>query len=239
MIERVYTRLLFLAKLPWSNFNAPAFRIASMSLMKSSALFPVCACVIALAACDTPNYIPDGYVHHNKPYKSQTPPPSPKFSPMQRSTMGPEQADQFRMAVYQLVDNLTNRAGMPPKPVYVVKPEKMTPLYTNIDNDVRESLRHIGYRLSDTPDGAYVIAYTAEVLKDKDGKVVSTSADQGPNVRLGIHVFDSLGENSKMLTKEEGDFYINGADVMDISPAFFDGVFIPDTSRSSDGSGTN
>ena len=211
-----------------------------MSLMKSSALLSVCACVITLAACDTPNYIPDGYVHHNKPYKSQTPPPSPKFTPMQRSTMGAEQSDQFRMAVYQLVDNLTNRAGMPPKPVYVMKPEKMTPLYTNIDNDVRESLRHIGYRLSDTPDGAYVIAYTAEVLKDKDGKVVSTSADQGPNVRLGVHVFDSLGENSKMLTKEEGDFYINGADVMDISPAFFDGVFIPDSSaRASDGSGTN
>ena len=56
---------------------------------------------------------------------------------------------------------------------------------------------------------------------------------------FGLHVFDSLGENSKMLTKEEGDFYINGADVMDISPAFFDGVFIPETSRASDGSGTN
>jgi hypothetical protein len=209
-----------------------------MHFKKSRAFFSACACVVALAACDTPNYLPDGYIHHAKPYKSQTPPPSAKFTPVQRGTMGPEQADQFRLAVYQLVDNLTNRAGMPPKPVLVLQPEKMTPLYANIDNDVRESLRHIGYRLADTPEGAYIITYTAEVLKDKDGNVVSMSADQGPNVRLGIHVFDSLGENSRMLTKEEGEFYIKGADVMEIAPALFDGVFIPD-SPASDGSGTN
>ena len=207
--------------------------------MKFKALFPVCASIALLTACEAPNYFPDGYVHHNKAYKSQNPPESPKFTDVQRSTMGPEQADQFRLAIYTLVDNLTNRAGMPPKPVHVLKPEKMTALYANIDNDVRESLRHIGYRLSDTPDGAYIITYTAEVLKDADGKVVSTSLEQGANVHLAIHVFDSVGENSKILTKEEGSFYIKGADVMDISPAFFDGVFIPESSLADDGSGTN
>lgn len=209
-----------------------------MTQIKSKALFAVCASVLALAACDAPNYLPDGYVHHNKPYKSQLPPPSPKFTQVQRATMGPEQADQFRMAVYQLVDNLTNRAGMPPKPVHVLKPEKMSALDMNIDNDLRESLRHVGYTLSDTTDGAYVMTYAAEVLKDKDGKVVSTSADQGANVRLTLFVHDSVGENSKLLTKETGDFYINGADKMVISPSFFDGVFVPD-SVASDGSGTN
>jgi len=108
----------------------------------------------------------------------------------------------------------------------------------NIDNDLRESLRHVGYRLSDSPEGAYVMTYAAEVLKDKDGKVVSHSAEQGANVRLTLFVHDSLGENSKLLTKETGDFYIKGADDMVISPSFFDGVFVPD-SAASDGAGTN
>lgn len=198
--------------------------------MKAKILFPLCVSLVALAGCDTPNYLPDGYVHHNKPYKSQTPPPSSKFTEVQRRVMGPEQADQFRMAVYTLVDNLTNRAGMPPKPVYVLKPERMSAFYMNIDNDVRESLRHIGYRLSDKPEGAYVITYSADLLKGKDGKVVSTSPEQGANVYLAIHVSDSLGDKSKILTKEEGTFYIKGAEVMDISPAFFDGVFIPEPS---------
>jgi hypothetical protein len=209
-----------------------------MTHMKTKALFTVCVSVLALTACDAPNYFPDGYVHHNKPYKSQLPPPSPKFTQAQRGVMGPEQADQFRMAMYQLVDTLTNRAGMPPKPVHVLKPEKMSALDMNLDNDLRESLRHVGYKLSDSPQGAYVMTYAAEVLKDKDGKVLSTSAEQGANVRLTLYVHDSVGENSKLLTKESGDFFINGADEMAISPSFFEGVFVPD-SVASDGSGTN
>lgn len=209
-----------------------------MTRFKTKTLFTVCVSVLALAACDAPNYIPDGYVHHNKPYKSQLPPQSPKFTQVQRTVMGPEQADQFRLAVYQLVDNLTNRAGMPPKPVHVLKPERMSALDMNIDNDLRESLRHVGYKLSDSTEGAYVMTYAAEVLKDKDGKVVSTSADQGANVRLTLFIHDGIGETSKLLTKETGDFYINGADEMVISPSFFDGVFVPD-SAAGDGSGTN
>lgn len=209
-----------------------------MNYMKTKALITVCVSALALTACDAPNYFPDGYVHHNKPYKSQLPPPSPKFTQMQRGVMGPEQADQFRMAMYQLVDNLTNRAGMPPKPVFVLKLEKMSALDMNLDNDLRESLRHVGYKLSDSPEGAYVMTYAAEVLKDKDGKIVSTSAEQGANVRLSLFVHDSVGENSKLLTKESGDFFIRGAEEMTISPSFFDGVFVPD-SVANDGSGTN
>jgi len=38
-------------------------------------------------------------------------------------------------------------------------------------------------------------------------------------------VFDSLGENSKMLTQEEGDFFIKGIEAMGSSHIAFDGIF--------------
>ena len=126
-------------------------RFAQISVLALTA----CA---ALSACSMPNSLPRGYAYHGEEYKSPNPPESPKFTSQQRASMGPEQADQFRMSVYSLVENLTNRAGMPPKPVYVMKPEPMTPFYANMDNDLRESLRHMGYRLTDTPENAYVIA---------------------------------------------------------------------------------
>ncbi len=192
---------------------------------KLKALIPACACLALLAACSSPNMFPDGYVHHNKPYKSQDPRTSPKFTEPQRRTMGPEQADQIRLAIYQLAERLTQRAGMPPKPVYVLKPKYMSPLYMNVDNDLRESLRHIGYRLSDSPEGAYVFAYKAYVLEDSRGKVASASPDQGPNLRVGLYVFDSVGDESRMLTQEEGDFFVRGAEAMDASHIGFDGIF--------------
>ncbi len=177
--------------------------------------------VLTLAACDTPNMFPDGYVHYNEPYKSATPAESSKFTKEQRATMGPEQADQFRLATYQLAENLTRRAGMPPKSVFVMKPKPMTPFYANMDNDLRESLRHLGYTLADTPDNAYVFTYSAEVL----GKTPTNGA---PNVRLGLQVFDGLGAGSKMLTVEEGDFYIQGAETLNVPFASFPGTVIPE-----------
>ncbi len=180
--------------------------------------------LIALAACSGPNSIPRGYVYHSHEYKSPNPPPSKKFTEKQRATMGPEQADQFRMSVYQLVENLTNRAGLPPKPVYVLKPEPMTPFYANMDNDLRESLRHQGYKLSDTPEDAYVFAYSAVVSKDKD----RAPEDMSPNAHLMIFVFDSAGEDAKLLTQEEGDFYIKGAETLNIPFASFPGQLIPE-----------
>lgn len=191
--------------------------------------FFVCATLIALAGCSTPNALPRGYAYHKEAYKSPNPPESSKFTELQRSTMGPEQADQFRLAIYSLVENLTNRAGMPPKPIYVAKAEPMTPFYANLDNDLRESMRHIGYRLSDSPDGAYVFAYMATV-KERKGYEPVDPTDTTPNVHISLHVFDKMGEEAKQLTVEEGDFFIRGAEVLNVPFASFPGVWIPEPS---------
>lgn len=190
-----------------------------------------CIAALGLSACSSPNALPKGYTYLNKPYKSPNPPASDKFTELQRSTMGPEQADQFRLSVYQLVDSLTNRAGMPPKPVYIVKPEPMTPFYANLDNDLRESLRHVGYRLSDAPDGSYIFTYTAAVLK----KEKPVEGDTSPNTHIVLYVFDKIGEDGKLLTQEAGDFYIKGAENLSIPFASFPGTFVPDATPGSSG----
>ena len=193
--------------------------------------------LMVLAACSSPNAIPTGYVYHDDVYKSPNPPESSKFTKLQRSIMGAEQADQFRLATYSLVDSLTNRAGMPPKPVYVMTPETMTPFYANMDNDLRESLRHIGYRLADNPQDAYVITYNATITKsmtkDKNAAnspvpvVPAAQEVKVPNVRMVIHVHNGIGEDSKILTQEEGNFYVQGAESMTIPFASFAGIPIP------------
>lgn len=186
-----------------------------------------CAALLALTACSIPNSLPRGYVYHQDEYKSPNPPESPKFSSQQRATMGPEQADQFRLSVYGLVESLTNRAGMPPKPVYILKPETMTPFYANIDNDLRESLRHMGYRLSDTPDGAYAFAYGAEILKKDKKASDAILIDTTPNVTLSLYVLDGAGEDAKLLTQETGTFYIRGAEELNVPFASFPGLYLP------------
>ena len=180
--------------------------------------------IALLGACSVPNSAPSGYVYHKEAYKSPNPPESTKFTMDQRATMGPEQVEQFRMAVYGMVEKLTDRAGLPPKPVFVLKPEPMTPFYANIDNDLRESMRHLGYRISDMPDGAYAFAYNANIPKS-EGRAPT---DSTPNVHLVIYVLDGVGENARILTQEEGDFYIRGAEKLDVPFASFPGTFIPE-----------
>ena len=43
-----------------------------------------------------------------------------------------------------------------------------------------------------------------------------------------IFVFDSAGEDAKLLTQEEGDFYIKGAETLNIPFASFPGQLIPE-----------
>ncbi len=204
-------------------------------LLKKLPFLLVAVSTLSLTACSLMRSVPSGYVYHGDTYKSATPPASTKFTALQRSTMGPEQSAQFRLAVYSLVDTLTARAGMPPKPVYVLRPEKMTPFYGNFDNDLRESLRHVGYQLSDTPDDAYIVTYSAATIETPVSSggatmpvvVSSTENNSVPNVRMAIHVHDGLGEQGKMLTQESGDFYVRGADVMTILFPIYSNVYIP------------
>lgn len=175
-------------------------------------------CVSLLTGCNAftfPNYFPKGYAYHDDPYKSPTPPPSIHFTQEMRNTMTAEQSQQFRDSTYQLVQALTARAGLPPKSVFIQKPRPMSPFYSHLDNDLRESLRHSGYTIADKPDNAYVFAYSAEV--DRKAK------PEGTNVHLTLHVYDGIGKEAKRLTREEGDYRIEGAEVLFVDlPAFPD-----------------
>lgn len=179
----------------------------------SALILSSCVATFALGAC-SPNAIPDGYVYHDKPYKSANPPKSSKFSEVQRASMGAAQADQFRLAIYDLVDKLTMRAGMPPKAVFVDKPKPMTAFYSNLDNDLRESLRHVGYRLADSPEDAYVMSYAVEPIKREKG--APPVQPGSPNMRISLFVSDSLGEEARVLTHEIGDYYIQGGEDLNI-----------------------
>jgi hypothetical protein len=195
-----------------------------MRPLKFSSLIALAA--LSVAACEHPSSIPTGYTYHGDVYKSATPPASKKFTPAQRATMGPEQADQFRLSVYQLAESLTVRAGLPPKPVFVAHPDPMNAFYAQMDNDVRESLRHLGYNLADSPAGAYVMTYSAQLLGDPKAPAPVTSG--APNVRLGLQVFDGMGEGSTMLTEEAGEFYIRGAETLSIATPMFSGIDLPE-----------
>lgn len=185
---------------------------------------------LCVTACDHPNAMPSGYTYHAREYKSAEPPQSIKFTKEQRASMTEQQAAQFRSAVHGLVETLTLRAGVPPKSVYILAQEKMTPFYSNFDNNLRESTRHLGYTLADHPEGNYVLTYTAEVMKMPDGSPIASPAD--PNVKIAVQVHDRLGEGSKMLTEEWTTVRIDGAEELSIPYALPPGVKIPDTAPS-------
>ena len=129
--------------------------------------------------------------------------------------MDASQAEQFREATYDLLEKLTMRAGMPPKAVYISSPQPMTTFYANIDNDLRESMRHIGYAISDTPQNAYIFTYEATPLMN-EGDAVAQSIN---NVQLTLRVFDSYTESARQLTEETGQYFIQGAELLEMGPA--------------------
>ncbi len=173
------------------------------------------ASVLGLSACANPNAMPSGYTYHHDRYKSAAPPLPKTITAQQRQYMDATQAEQFRNGTYALLEKLTMRAGMPPKPVYVLSPTPMTNFYANIDNDLRENMRHIGYALSDSPMDAYVFTYDAQEIVLAEG---TERAAGTPNVELTLRVYSSLDENARLLSTEKGQFYIQGAETLDIQP---------------------
>lgn len=171
---------------------------------------------LSLVACGIghPNSMPTGYTYHHEEYKSPTPTPSSKVTNKQRASMNMVQAEQFRNAVYDLLNKLTMRAGLPPKPVYVLAPDPLTTFYANIDNDLRESMRTLGYAISDVPVGSYVFAYSARQLEQSDG----IDIEGQPNVELTIRVFDAANPNARQLTEETGRYFIKGARSLYVKP---------------------
>jgi hypothetical protein len=189
-----------------------------MSFSKFS-LVTIGVSAIALGACSMghPNALPTGYTYHHDVYKSPTPAPSPRVSTAQRESMTIAQAEQFRNAVYDLVTRLSERAGMPPKPVFVLPPKNMTAFYAHIDNDLRESMRTIGYAISDRPEGAYVFTYSADLIDSMRG----TEQTGQPNVELILRVFNEADPKARQLTQEVGRYFIQGAEAFDIYPTVY------------------
>lgn len=171
---------------------------------------------ISLGACSFghPNALPSGYTHHHQEYKSPAPTPSYKITAKQRANMDAVQAEQFRNAVYDLLTKITSRAGLPPKPVYVLQPDTMDHFYSNIDNDLRESMRHLGYAISDVPNDSYVFTYDARYISPPRDSVEGSH----PNVELTIKVFDESVPDATQLTHETGRYYIKGAKHLYIKP---------------------
>jgi len=175
------------------------------------------ASALGLVACGGhPNSMPTGYTYHHDTYKSPAPGLPKTISVEQRTYMDATQATQFRDGTYALLEKLTTRAGMPPKPVYVLAPKPMTNFYANIDNDLRENMRHIGYALSDSPMEAYIFAYDAQYLPPAEGQEIAAGV---PNVSLTLRVYSELGENARLLSTETGQFYIQGAETLNIKSA--------------------
>lgn len=184
----------------------------------SKSLFFVGTAVAALSlnACASvvgdPNFLPTGYAHHGKVYKSKTPPPSQRVSNEQRADMGPVQAEQFRSATYDILSRLTSRAGLPPKAAYIDAASPMTPFYANIDNDLREAMRAQGYRLADTAEGSYIFQYNAELMPGYRSYDLESAVAGAPNIELTLDVMTDVHGTLKVLTHEVGNYYIQGAE---------------------------
>lgn len=177
--------------------------------------------LLALSACTHPHSMPTGYTYHDELYKSPAPPLPYTITAEQRKYMDATQAEQFRDGTYALLEKLTMRAGMPPKPVYVLTPTPLTSFYANIDNDLRENMRHIGYALSDTPNEAYIFTYDALYLAPAEGTVPKVGV---PNTQLTLRVYNKLGADARLLSTETGQFYIQGAETLKIQPASYNNL---------------
>lgn len=174
------------------------------------------ASLLSLAGCASlqPVSMPAGYTYHHQEYQAPPAASSARITTQQRYYMTERQATQFRDAVYNILVRVTQRAGIPPKPVYVLQPQNFTTFYGNIDNDLRESMRHLGYAVSDMPLGAYVFTYDAMLLENTD-------ANYPENVEITLSVYDSLGSTARLLTRERGRYYIDGAEHLNIRPTKF------------------
>jgi len=171
---------------------------------------------LTLQACSPhhPNAMPGGYTYHHEVYKSPNPPPSMTITPPERAAMTTRQAVTMRSAVRDLLIRITGRAGLPPKPVYVAAPKSLSPFYTQFDNDLREAMRAQGYAISDTPENAYIFAYSAmPILKPRGQEMDGT-----PNLLLSLEVYNEIGSGARLLTEQEGRYFVAGAHAFEIAP---------------------
>jgi len=183
----------------------------------SSRFFILSCSVLALSACGHPNAMPSGYTHHHEQYKSPDATPSQRMGALEDFDAGPAPLSQMDVdiAVDDLLRKITARAGVSPKPVYIMTPDNMGGFYTVVDSALRKNMRDLGYALSDTTTGAYAFAYSARALQKPRG----SENDGYPNVEMMLQVFGDASDGARLLTEQTGNYFITGAQTQDIRPA--------------------
>jgi len=187
--------------------------------MTNSSRFFILSCsVLALSACGHPNAMPSGYTHHHAQYKS------PDATPALSSTgaLGTIETTPVRLsqmdvdiAVDDLLRKITARAGVSPKPVYIMTPSNMGGFYNVVDSALRKNMRDLGYATSDTTEGVYAFAYSAREIRKPRG----SENDGYPNVEMTLQVFGDASQGAKLLTEQTGNYFIAGASNQNIQPA--------------------
>lgn len=181
------------------------------------------ASALILSACGHPNAMPSGYTHHHDNYKSINEPFTDVIPTISNEDTVLSFSDIDR-AVDDMLRKITARAGVSPKPVYVLKPSQSSPFYSAVDSALRTSMRDLGYAISDIETGAYGFSYSARKLRKPRG----TENDGHPNVELLLQVFSKVGSDAKLLTEQSGNYFIEGASSYKIKPLASANNFVPE-----------
>ena len=145
-----------------------------------------------LHACD----LPTGYVYHDQLYKV----PVESSSASGARLITNDQAAQIYTAVSDLTTRLTDRAGMAPRPVYVETKKPSLQIQTMMDNDLRDSLRSLGYTLTNDPAQGYIIAHRIKAVNMENSPL---------NAELTLDIYDGTQEDKRLLTSETGFYKID------------------------------
>lgn len=172
-----------------------------------------------LSACGHPNAMPSGYTHHHEAKGSvdvSADSVTPVVAPIYKSTsddMVLSLVDIDR-AMDDMLRKITARAGVPPKPVFILRPAMPSPFYNAVDSALRTSMRDLGYAISDIETGAYGFAYNARNLSKPRG----SENDGHPNVELMLQAYNKVGAGARLLSEQSGNYFIQGAQKQNIKP---------------------
>ncbi len=149
---------------------------------------PFVSLMVFLAAChpfNGPNFMPDGYEHHNKRYKS---PPGGEASDIGYDYSAVENQavlDVWADVIKTMVDDFESHVRLAEKEVFIRQHERpldpksgelkragQTPFFTTYDHMLRDEFRRRGYHLADHPQGVVNLIPKAKKVRQVDGTVV-------------------------------------------------------------------
>ncbi len=142
--------------------------------------------------------MPDGYVYHDGLYKTDVP-----HGPSRAALISQTQSRQIADAMTDLVERLTDRAGLAPGAVYVDTPAPASQIESLMDNDLRSALRRAGYLLTDQEDqAAYRMTH----------RIKPVTLEDGMHGEMAIDIYDARSEDGALLTSELGYYRIDSLD---------------------------